>query len=153
MKHKNSDLPSYWILTLFGVILTACIIIYIKGFFDTTKDVSDSLVAKTESITGDIKEYDITMYAGETLQGSEVINYIKKNLGQYSDSEAAPVFIRVRKSVSGTTYTNDYINKEHIEDIKNVSALDYYIKPTSQFYCEIIQNENKVILGISFTQQ
>jgi hypothetical protein len=153
VKHKNSDLPSYWILAVFGIVITAAIILYVKGFFDNTKRSTDDLIESTTGVVEEFSEYEITMYEDEELQGSQVRNYIKRNLGDYTTTETAPFYVRVKTVVSGTNYIHDYVNKVHIKDIKNVSAVEYFIKPTAYFYCEVIRSENKVILGISFSQK
>lgn len=153
MKQKNSELPSYWILVVFGVVITACIIIYMKHFYDDLTDTTDEIVEQTIEAAEFYDEYKIIMYEFEDVQGSQVVNFIKKNLGNYSATEVAPIFVRVNTVVSGMNYSNDYVNKEHIPDIKNVSAIDYVIKPNAYFYCEVIRSANKVILGVSFTQK
>ncbi len=153
MKHKNSDLPAYWILTLLGVILVAAMVLYIKLFFDSTRKPMDQIIDSTAAMANELLEREITMYEGEEIKGSEVVNYIKRNLGDYTSAETAPIFVRVKTAFAGTAYTNDYTNKAHIRDIRNVSAMEYFIKPTAYFSCEIIRSENKVVLGVSFIQR
>jgi hypothetical protein len=124
-----------------------------KHFYDNLTNTTDGIVEQTIETADDYNDYKITMYEYEDVKGSQVVNFIKKNLGDYSVTEAAPIFVRVNTVVSGTNYSNDYVNKEHIPDIKNVSAIDYAIMPNAYFHCEIIRSVNKVILGVSFTQQ
>lgn len=138
---------------VFGVVLAACIIIYFTNFYNRTVDTTDEIIANSDRAIEEFDEYEITMYEYEDVKGSQVVNYIKKNLGEYSSTETAPFFVRVKSKVLGIDYTNDYINKEHIKDIKNVSAVDYFIHPNAYFYCETIRNENKVLLGVMFTQK
>lgn len=153
MKHKNSELPANALLALFAVVTVACIILYIKLNLDAYKNSADSIIENTDEMSTDYDEYDMTMYDGEELRGSQVVNYIKKNLGDYSSEETAPIYVRVVTKTSGSEYTNDYMNKEHMKDIKNISETEYYIKPTAYFDAEVIRSENKVILGICFTQK
>lgn len=153
MKHKNSVIIDHWFLAVFSVVIIACIIIYIKNFYDDTKRASDKVIDHTIDITQEYGEYDLSRYEDQELRGSEVVNFIKEQLGDYSATETAPYYVRVKTVVTGVNYTNDYVNKVHNKDIRNISALNYFIKPTAYFYCEIIRSKNKVILGISFTQK
>lgn len=153
MKHKNSDLPSSMIWMVFGVVITACIIIYFTNFYNRTVDTTDKIIAKSSKTVENLDDYEVTMYEYEEVRGSSIVNYIKKNLGGYAETETAPYFIRVSIRALDKIYTNDYTNKKHIKDIKNVSAFDYYINPNAYFECEIIRNENKVIQGIEFIQK
>jgi hypothetical protein len=153
VKHKNNNIIDYWFLAVFSVVIIACTIIYIKNFYDDTKRASDKVIDHSKEITEDYDEYELTKYEDLELKGSEVVNFIKDHLGDYTAGETAPYYVRVKTVVSGVSYSNDYVNKVHIKNIRNVSALDYFIKPTAYFYCEIIRSRNKVILGISFTQK
>ena len=153
MKGKNSDLPSSMIWMVFGVVISACIIIYFTNFYHSTVDTTDRILAKSSKTLENFDEYEATMYEYEEVRGSLVINFIKKNLGGYAVAETAPFFVRVSTRALGISYTNDYENKDHIKDIKNVAAVEYYINPNACFECEIIRNENKVIQGIQFIQK
>lgn len=153
MKHKNSELPANALLSLFAVVTVACIILYCKLNIDTYKSTADKIMENSDEMCTDYEEYDMAKYDGEEIRGSEVINYIKKNLGEYTSGETAPNYIRVVTKVSGSEIINDYMNNEHIKDIKNISETDHYIKPTAIFDAEVIRSGNKVILGICFTQK
>lgn len=153
MKHKNSDLPANALLSLFAVVTVACIILYCKVNMDTYKNTADQIIENSDEMCADYEEYDIARYDGEEIRGSQVINYIKKNLGDYTAEEIAPIYVRVVTKVSGSEYVNDYMNNEHIKEIKNISETDHYIKPTANFDAEVIRSGNKVILGICFTQR
>lgn len=153
VKSKNSELPSSIIWMVFGVVMTACIILYFTNFYNNTIDSTDKIIENSVEMSEDFDEYEITMYEFEEVKGSQVVNFIKKNIGGYTISEIAPFFVRVNSSILGKSYSNEYLNKEHIKDIKNVSAVDYYINPNAFFECEVVRNENKVILGIEFIQK
>lgn len=140
-------------MAVFSVVIIACIIIYIKNFYDDTKRASDKVIDHSKDIAEDFDDYEFTIYEDQELKGSEVVNFIKEQLGDYSVAENAPYYVHVNTVVSGVSYSNEYVNKVHIKDIRNISALNYFIKPTAYFYCEIIRTKNKVILGIRFTQK
>lgn len=94
-------------------------------------------------IDSGIKKYDDTK-----VNGSEVINCIKKLLGDYPEGETAQIYIYVKTSKSENTYTD----KSYFSNITDFTD-SRYIKPTAVFMGKVIQNENKVILGLSFVQQ
>lgn len=153
MKSKNIDLVPQIFLAVVGVILAGIIIYYVMNSVRSTSGLADSVIAKTEETTVEIAEHDILMYDGEEIRGAEVINFIKKYLGDYSETEAAPIYVEVITKKSGSTYEQKYENNKNIGDIKNFSNELHYIKPTAVFAGQVIRNENRVILGVRFTQK
>ena len=52
-------------------------------------------------------------------KGQEVVNFIKKQLGDYLPTEAAPIYVEVVSKTLDSTYSRIYTtNNEHLEDIK-----------------------------------
>lgn len=153
MKYKNNDLVPQIFLAVVGVILTGILIYYVTNSAKSTAKIADSVISEAEETAAGFTEYDIVMYDGEEIRGAEVVNFIKKYLGDYEEAEEAPIYIEVVSKYSGATYTQKYTNNIHISDIKNFSKQSYYIKPTAIFTGEVIRNENKVILGVKFTQK
>lgn len=153
MKHKNNDLVPQIFLAVVGVILVGIIIYYIMNSVKSTTNLADTILLNTEKTTIEYAEYDITKYDGEEIRGSEVTNFIRKYLGDYDTSETAPFYVEVITKISGSTNINTYNNKEYLDDIKNFSNMQHYIKPTAIFKGEVIRNTNKVILGVKFTQK
>lgn len=150
MKHKNNDLVPQIFLAVVGVILVGVIIYYVINSVQSTTMLADTILLNTETTTSEYAEHEISKYDGEEIRGSEVTNFIRKQLGDYDTSETAPIYVEVITKISGS---NTYYNKEHIESIKNFSNMQYYIKPTAIFKGEVIRNTNKVILGVRFTQK
>lgn len=131
-----------------SVIIT-CILVFL-GFrtADTAKEISNNAVGKMSELNKDIKDSDYTRYNDIEVKGSEVINFIKQHLGDYSDEQTAPIYVYVKTSVSENTYNND----SHLKDVKNFTNVRY-IKPTAVFQGKVVENENKVIVGVSFYQK
>lgn len=152
MKHKNNDLVPQIFIAVVSVILVGIIIYYTINSVKSTTRVADIVIANTEETATDYAEYKITMYDGEEIRGSEVVNLIKKELGDYSSSEEAPLYVEVVTKLSDTIYSKTHTNNEYIDDIKNFSNLEYYIKPTALFTGKLIRTENRVIIGLLFTQ-
>lgn len=153
MKHKNNDMVPKIFLAVVGVILTGIIVYYVMNSVNSTTKLADSVISNTEEITIGYEEQDIVMYDGEDIRGSEVVNFIKKHLGDYSASETAPIYVKVVTKSIGGTNINEYTNNTHMEDINNFSNLQYYIKPTAIFTGDVIRTENMVIEGVEFTQK
>ena len=152
MKQKNNDLVPQIFLAVVGVILVGIVIYYTINSVKSTTRVADAVIANTEQTASDYSEHDILIYDGEAIRGSEVVNFIKKRIGDYSSDEIAPIYVEVLTKVSTSTYTHTYKNKEYFDDIRNFSSIEYYIRPTALFIGEVIITENKVIIGVRFTQ-
>jgi len=154
MKHKNNiEIVPQIFLAVVGVILVGLIIYYILNSVRATKKLADKIILDIEKTAVMYDEYDIMMYDGEKIRGAEVVNFIKKYLGQYDETETAPIFVEVITSVAGKTEVNQYYNNEFLLEIRNFSNEKRYIKPTAMFDVEVIRNENQVILGVKFTQK
>lgn len=153
MKYKNNDLVPHIFLAVVGVILVGVIVTYIMNSVKSTTRVADIIIADTEELAANYTEHDICVYDGEIIRGAEVVNLIKKELGDYSLSETSPLYIEVATKFLETTYINTHINNKYIDDIKNFSSASYYIKPTALFAGEVIRTENRVIIGVKFTQK
>lgn len=153
MKSKNNDLVPQIFLTVVGVILAGMIIYYVVNSVKSTSKLAESVISKTEETAAEFSEHDILMYDGEEIRGAEVVNFIKRHLGDYTEAEKAPIYVEVTTKKSETSHTHIYENNKYIPDIKNFSDESHYIKPTALFTGKVIRNENKVIIGIKFIQK
>lgn len=149
---KSSDIVPSIFLSVVGVILVGIIICYVQRSVETTTNLADVVIENTEEIASEYADYDIKIYDREEVRGSEVVNFIKKHLGNYEASEEAPIYIKVQNHGDDSDYTNTYTNKVYLEDIKNFSSLKHYIKPTAIFVGEVIYSTNRTILGVKFSQ-
>ncbi len=154
MKSKYSlDLVPYIFLSVVGVVLVGIIVYYVVNTVHNTTNLADQVISSTEETASEYADYEIAKYDGEVIRGAEVVNLIKKQLGDYDGSETAPIFVEVVTKLSGTTYSNKYVNKEFLDDIKNFSRVSNYIKPTALFGSEVVKTSNNVILGVMFHQK
>lgn len=136
------------ILIFAAAIIITCILVAL-GFRATNiaKDISKSATEQMTDLNNDIKDGDIMKFDGADVNGSEVINFIKKQLGDYTSSETAPIYINIKTSATENTYTN----RACFSNITNFTDA-MYIKPTAKFVGQVIKNKNKVIIGLSFEQ-
>lgn len=137
------------------------LILFIASIFITIGIISFALIAyhqslRTSSISNNqlndfskqLSISDLVMYDGKEIQGNDVVNLIKKKLGEFTDTEIAPIYINVVTSKS----INKYINGVNVNNIQNFTSVNY-INPNAIFLGEIQKDKNHVILGIKFTQK
>lgn len=137
------------ILIFAAAVIITCMLVAL-GFraANAAKMISNSAITQMEELDHDLKYSDIKKYDGTEVYGSDVLNFIKKKLGDYTTSEIAPIYVNVITSLSENTYTNSV----YIDNLKNF-AHDMYIKPTAVFKGNVIKNENNIIMGVTFTQK
>jgi hypothetical protein len=136
------------ILTFAAAVIITCILVWL-GFeaANSAKVISNSAVEQMTELNNEIKDNDIKMYEDSEVEGSIVVNVIKKYLGGYADGETAPIYIYVKTNTSEHTYVNGH----DLPEIKNFASVSY-IKPTAVFSGDIVENENNIIIGVTFTQ-
>lgn len=137
------------ILIFASAVMITCLIVTL-GFqaAEAAKNASRTAIARMNEIDEEIKDSGIKVYEGNDIYGSDVVNCIKKLLGNYSQLETAPMYVIVKTA----SLENTYVNDEFISELRDFSS-PLYIKPTGLFKGEIIKNQNKVNVGIKFTQQ
>jgi len=147
MKTNNiTDVTKILILAA-STIITCLIVAIGMNMARDAKTLSNTATSQMSELNDDISNSDIKMYDGSYVTGSEVVNFIKKQLGDYAASQTAPIYVYV-KTVSENTYDNG----NNIANIKNFSH-NMYIKPTSSFLGKVVKNINNVIIGVNFIQQ
>lgn len=149
MRVNNIEKATYILILAASTIIT-CVIVWI-GFtaMNTGKELAFSANEQIAKLNNDIKDSGITKFDKKEVQGSEVINFIKEYLGDYSDGETGEIYINVKTSKSDNTY----MNGAFLDNFYDFTDTEYYIKPTGLFRGEVIKNENEVILGVKFTQK
>lgn len=131
-----------------GVAIT-CFIISIGFYFAReSKTISAESANNLNDFSNELSESDITMYDGLEITGSDVVNFIKKELGEYGDSDTAPFYVFVKTVIAENTYQNN-INFANMQNFTH----SMYIKPISKFIGEVVRDGNNVIIGIRFIQK
>lgn len=149
MNMKICNINTALKLILFGVsVLITCVVVKVSLMAtEEAKHLSSAAIGQMSDMNSDIADTGILKYNDE-IQGSDVVNCIKKYLGDYVSSQTAPVYVYVKTTLSENTYSNN----TYITNIKNFTDARY-IKPTALFTGQIIKNTNDVIIGIKFTQK
>lgn len=131
-----------------GTLITCLVVSIMCSMSRISKRISDTATESMQTYFCDIKESDIRMYDGLMVQGSDVVNLIKKTVGQYTSTEPSPMTITVINKQGTNSYTSDL----YLHEIQNFTTTKY-IKPTNQYVGEVITNANKVISEIKFKIQ
>ena len=137
------------ILIFAATTMITCIIVAVGfGATKTAKYLSHNAMSQLTQLNEDLSDSDIKMYDKTNVTGSEVVNFIKKYLGDFKVGETAPIYVYIKTD----KVEDGLINNVHISNIRDFSH-SHYIKPTAKFYGEVDINLNGVISGVVFTQQ
>ena len=137
-------------ILLFGIsaLVTALFAVILIMTAKESRQVGLTVTSKMGELNEDIMNSGILRYDADDVRGSDVVNCMKEILGDYSESETAPLYVYVETSSNTNTYTNGSV----IKDVRYFSDTRY-IKPTAIFDGEVVKNINDVIVGIRFIQQ
>lgn len=124
------------------------VITFGKNVLYESKDISVKNAEQLSDLSTELTQSELERFEGTEWGGSDVINFIKKHLGDFGTSEEAPIYIQVNTSQSN----NKYVNGGYIEEIQNFTS-EKYIKPTALFKSSVDKDKNNVILGIKFMQK
>lgn len=137
------------ILILAATTIITCIIVAIGlNAARTAKSLTDTVITQISDLNRELEDSDLKKYDNAYIDGSEVVNFIKRYLGDYSSPDSSDIYVYVKTNKS----TNTYINGDYLDNIRDFTH-NYYIKPTAIFFGEVVINKNGVILGVKFTQQ
>ncbi len=137
-------------ILLFGVgtLITALFAVLLFMTAKEGRQVGFAAITQMSELNEDIRNSGIMKYEDQEVNGSDVVNCIKENLGDYTSTETAPIYVHVKTS----TATNTYTNGSFINDVRNFTNIRY-IKPTAIFRGDVVKNTNEVIIGIDFIQR
>jgi hypothetical protein len=137
------------ILIIAATTIITCVIVAL-GFLglNTARQISNTAIGQMSELNSELKDSGIMQYNKEQVKGSEVINFIKKYLGDYETPDIAPVYVYVHTDKAENTYYNgDCLT--NIRDFTNPA----FIKPNALFLGDVDKNENGVVVGVRFMQQ
>ena len=137
-----------FLLFAFSLGITCLLIVYSKRVADTGLDTSNTAVGKLSEFNRELSESDITMYDGLEIKGSDVVNFIKKNLGGYAAAETAAMYVYIKTGLSEATYVNG-VSLPNLQDFTSLR----YVKPRVIFTGDIVRDANDVIIGVTFVQK
>jgi hypothetical protein len=146
------------VLMWIGAIAAALLILGF-GFWAVKYGINkgkDTVNEAGESIDN-MLETKYTMYDGEIISGSNVVNVISST---FSSSDNIYIMVKTKSNPSGVYYvcSSDCEKLDHdaqrtlVRNSKTKTNANY-ITPTGKFYGEVERNENGAIVGIVFTQE
>lgn len=131
-----------------GVILT-CLVIGV-GFYIAREAHSTAMASSNQlsEYQTSIEESKFTKYDGMRVSGSDVVNFAKKHLISYDQTNLAPVYVSIKTSTHEETYeTNQYL--KNLRDFSNKR----YVNPVSVFEGAVVRDANDAIVGVIFTEK
>lgn len=132
-----------------GTLITCIVITVAIHMAKITQKTGIAYSDRLNEFYQDVSRSDLLMYDGVEVYGSDVVNFIKKELSAYSATESAAITITVVTSNSPYT-VHSYTNDKYLSEIQNFTNIRY-IKPLNLFRGLVIYNENEVITQIKFT--
>lgn len=138
---------SKFFLMAAGLIVTASLIMLGFRMADAGERAGNDMANRFIAFNTELKESDVLQYDGAVVNGSDVINFIRKNLSECEPGGTAPFRVVVETSVI-TVYEDNSMLKE----LMNFSHASY-IAPTGRFVGMVERNENGVIASVTFIQK
>lgn len=140
------DSVNKFFLIAVGLIVTGALVLLGFRMANIGKDTGGDVINRFIEFSTELQEVEIMQYDGATVSGSDVINFIRKNLSEYPAGSTVPFTIVVK---TGTVTTHK--DNSAIANIMNFSHVSY-INPTAKFKGKVVRNTNGVIVSVTFTQ-
>ncbi len=133
-------------LILAASVSITCMVVSV-GFYAARQasDISAITNEKLSDIAITIAEDEFMIYDNLVVRGSDVVNFIYRNLSSHSNRTNAPIYVYVDTGSSKTQYEDNI----WIDQTKDLSSI-YYIHPLRKFKGKVVRNTNDVIIGVSF---
>lgn len=142
------DSVNRFFLIAAGLIVTAGLVFLALRMADIGTETAEYVMEEFRLFAKDIKEEEMLQYDGALVSGSDVVNFIMRNLSKESVYGDSTVRITVRCGSEKITYST----YEEAKNIKNFSH-ENYINPMYMFQGTVIRNKNGVISEVLFEQR
>lgn len=129
---------------MLSVLLISIMISQYNSAREVVNSSSDVMSRKAE----EIRNSDIMQYDGLTVTGEDVINFMKKNLGE--DAEMYGQLTVTLKGVSGNILS--YSDTESVSSLTDPEN-EKYIRPFSKWKCSVKKNKNGIITEVIFSKK
>lgn len=139
--------------------IAAVMLVIVFGFFAVkfAIDKGKGIVNEAGETIDTTLETKYTMYDGEIISGSNVVNVISTT---FSSSDNVYILVKTKENPSGVYYVCDSdcerldsdAERTLVRNSKTKTSANY-ITPTGKFYGEVMRNDNEAIVGIVFTQE
>ena len=133
---------------VFALVITCLIITFAVTAWNSSKEAGSSALKDTNKVVTMANESKYTTYDGESVTGSEVINFIKQNEGgdEVINGSGSAVYVCGEDLIAFST-------TEEAELIKKAKTKTdpAYIHPNRMYYGTVVRDENtSAILKVIF---
>ncbi|MCR5792018.1 MAG: hypothetical protein K6G65_02505 [Lachnospiraceae bacterium] len=142
-------------LILAGATIVTCMVITL-GFFiaKEARNTANESAGQISMLTGEFTEGNLSVYDGIIINGSEILNVIRKTQGQNVAIEvvggALNASFNGSCSSSYETYSPTIVTD--ISKATDASSSSTYIPPNSRFRGQVCSNSKGTIMAIRFTK-
>lgn len=148
MKRRNRfDIVPQSMVFATGVVIAVIFISVILYEFDNSKEMTDAVNMNMIEVTRQVRESDITMYDGISVNGADVVNFVRKNYNDNSGNTSFETDIVLKNGVTAAVR-----NSSMLYSLRSKESV-YFVKTTGLFSCRVSRNGNGVIDYVVFTEQ
>lgn len=160
MKTKNADLVYKILFIVVGVILSGLMIAWLVSTYKDKKNEADAGNQKINSITGQMADFELTIYDGASIKGEalrELIAALTEKETQISikvktlDGFVGSYIYNTIPAENGRRINLDTSDTIAASPTSDKAALGY-ITPSGNFIGEVLRNDNDEIVCLQFTQ-
>jgi hypothetical protein len=148
------------VLILVATVIVVCILCAI-GFkmVNEGKSAVNASTNNLNSMTSQYQDIDVAIYDGATVQGSEVVNFIKKKM---SANSYLSILVKTKANTAGLPYNYGYDSSATTGTLTTLStqneitenkASNNFINPSASFSGKTYKDANGIIICVEFTQQ
>lgn len=131
-------------LTLGAATIISCLLVSLGMYqFRQARSLSNAVSRRMNAFGRYLQEEELTGYDGVLMKGSDVVNFYRRFL-----VEGEPDFAMVIVKETGRYFME---NGEQLELLTEESSASY-CRPSASFLCNVIKNENGVILRVEFKE-
>lgn len=152
MSRNRMEVVPSALLMAAGVIISIVIISVMISQMGVAGELSNAVSDEMTDRIDDIRNSSITRYDGLTVNGADVVNFYKKQFDDYQSPGSAPFEIEIDRSDDGKSNGKIYKDGLSATELKDSSSIQY-IKPSSQWKCNVIKNKNGIITRVVFVKQ
>ena len=125
-----------------GLSLLVALIFISMQMYQKAMRVTNILGLEQEEKIKMLEEYEITKYDELLIDGMTAVSYIKNVVGEYG----IPVIVELKQETFSVTA------REEFSLLRNVNS-KMYISPYTTFRCQVVRNENDIIIEIRLTNE
>ena len=140
-KRNRIEIAPRALLLAAGVVLTVVLISVMVSQFKSAEEMINVSSAVINEKTQDLKDSELTGIDGLEVNGSDVVNVCRKQLGN-------GINVTLKNGSKSVTYSDS----SDISKLKDYESGEY-VKPSTKWKCRLVKNKNGIITEIIFTKK